>query len=191
MKPQVQRSVDEASATTYAKLAKALRTKFVDGTGHARSNLNHVALNLLLVKDGVRPAFMLQPVDYKAAYRNRIVDAVLKEAAKLGLGVTKIDQGIVIYKSRNVEKLLDRYSSASSDYDAQLALGKALGYPCAGDVVHHGSERAGAYISTGNGDVMANVCKGAAGLRRFKKFADKVGTYASSVGAKTEFGVFK
>lgn len=87
-------------------------------------------VNCLLVKNGLRPAYMIQTVDWYRRTRNLLTD--MKNITKIfGLSFKDTYQGVLVF--------LDclQIDSDSSWTDYHETLGRILGYPCYEDFKYH------------------------------------------------------
>ena len=166
----------------YGEILKIMQVGFVDGCGKKRNNLSEVLVNLLLVRQGIRPAFLLQWVDYKNEDRKKIVsifDSVVHDFFEDGTFTTKlIDQGLLVIdtlKVKWVKDLVNEYKNKEEGEEKEKALGMALGYPAAGEIQTAKEERYEAHIHTKDGgDIMSNVCNSVDSVARFKNFYEEV-----------------
>jgi hypothetical protein len=136
-----------------------LAQKVVSGVGTKHDGLDDIYANLLLVDGGVRPAFMVQYVDYKD---QRLVEEMLDRIEAAGYEVQDIDEGAVVFKGdAKVLRLLRSYDKTGSSE----TLGKILGYPAAHDFPGMDRSRSRLFFSwevslkwhKGYHQVMANV----------------------------------
>jgi hypothetical protein len=132
-------------------------------------------LNLILVKEGVRPAMLLQPADYKEATGDdpktkKILGAIREMFPELKQSENyQIYQGIIISKN---------------DYDGQEIslerMGEILGYECFRDFAHikktDETYRITIVVHLNNGlkeELFTNVCKNKTKENTFQDFAVK------------------
>jgi hypothetical protein len=98
-----------------------------------------IVINTLLVLAGIRPAFMIQPIDYYD--RNDVKDYVEKMITAIivccrdYIEFRHIDQGSLIYNKHLVNtRYRDQFRDINKD---NIHLGQILGYECAGNISHH------------------------------------------------------
>lgn len=168
----------------YAPIIKLFTKRFRDGAERERSNLNEVLINLLLVQQGIRPAFLLQWIDYDAVYRPEIKSLIMEVINTFfedGTFVFKeIDQGLLVIdtlKLKWVKGLIDHYEKS----DSSKALGLALGYPAAGEIDSQGQRYFAHIVTPDGGDVMSNICDNVQSLQHFKKFFERVNEISERV----------
>ena len=121
----------------------------IDGAGGVRESCYDIWINLCLITSKVRPAFMVQWVDYiDPTVFERIMFVLTNYRDNLDnqdidyrlLFITD-SQGVIVttyynYYKNNLHKLLSNYSQADHD-GRQLLLGLILGYPAAGEITLH------------------------------------------------------
>lgn len=159
----------------YHPLLKAMTVAFQSGTGANRNNLFEVLVNLLLVQQGIRPAFLLQWIDYNEVYRPEIRNLIFNVINRFfedgTFALKEIDQGVMVIDSlklRWVASLVDSYEKRKAG--AQRALGLALGYPAAGEIETEGQRYFAHILTPDGGGVMSNVCDSMESVGRFHEF---------------------
>lgn len=143
----------------------------MDGCGFLRNNLYDIFWNLVLVANGIRPSFMIQPIDYEKNNRDNVLKLIFSElnsylhAGEHIFETTCINQGILVYLSKNVsdEKTHEYVKKNILEYNLtnnNTILGNLLGYPCSGDVgIPMASKNRGFIIlSVNDSAIMANIC---------------------------------
>ncbi|MEM7157280.1 MAG: hypothetical protein AAF799_30825 [Myxococcota bacterium] len=172
------------ATSTESKLDREKRTltvDFRDGAGRRRTNLFEILVNAYLVVNGLRPAFLIQWIDYqdsdRAEVRRRIFE-VLDGFPDNTFVFKDIDQGTLVLDGRAIEtlsKLVSVYEKTSDD----KVLGTILGYPCAGELNDTTGTRLFRHIVTNDGgDVMSNICSSRDSAGRFDEFANTVVRFA-------------
>lgn len=135
----------------------------------ATSKFN-ILSNLSLITNQLRPAFMIQPIDY-ADDRERVLDRIftninsnIDEHGRKIFETHEIYQGILVFPAEfvigsdvytQIKTLISKYEN----YDDDNTLGELLGYPCAGDIkldLHN--ERTLLSLRIGEKDIMSNIC---------------------------------
>jgi len=123
---------------------KFLNLGYIDGTGYKVSSAYDIWINLCLITSKVRPAFMVQWVDY---LDHRVFEYIMGLLTNYrdGISLEDVDyrllfitdpQGVIVttYYSYYKNKLREDYSDYfASSYD-NLLLGIILGYPAAGEI---------------------------------------------------------
>ena len=122
---------------------------YIDGAGNIRDSCYDIWINLCLTTSKVRPAFMVQWVDYidpsvfeqvmsvLTSYRDNLEDRDIDYRL---LFITD-SQGVIVttyytYYKNNLNKLISDYSRAVNGTRHHL-LGLILGYPAAGEITLH------------------------------------------------------
>lgn len=148
--------------------------EYIDGCGNRNSNLYDIFWNLLLVIHGIRPAFMIQQIDYDKKNRNYIINFMLNLILSFKyknnniFKITYIDQGILVYLSKNIsdKKTYNFVQQSIVNYNNNngndsIILGDLLGFPCSGDIdlPMSNKNRGGIIIYINKKScIMANVC---------------------------------
>lgn len=168
-----------AAREQYGPLLKMMVVKFRDGAERARNDLLEVLINLLLVQQGIRPAFLLQWVDYDEVYRQDIKELILRVIneffAEGTFALKAIDQGLLVIDTLKllwVKRLIDKYEK--SEGGSERALGLALGYPAAGEIETQGQRTFAHIVTPDGGDVMSNVCDNAESVQRFRDLYERI-----------------
>jgi len=124
---------------------------YTDGTGKERIGIYEFYYNLMLVKKGVRTAFLMQPIDADEKDRPVVVSAIDKLAENMDLNHQTVTQGIFYFTQEN-EHL---FCNKDGVYSA-LFYGKVLGFPDPGSLGIYG--KFGLSICTETSELICSVC---------------------------------
>lgn len=130
-------------------------------------------MNCVLLQANVRPAFLIQPADYKEATSNdpktrAIVSAIRRTFPDLVVSII------------NGEALVSKRAWTEAEFKKNQDMGEALGYPCAAEYEYtltHKDEPVVSiqvYVTMEDGErlqIMANACKDASKFDRFVALA--------------------
>jgi hypothetical protein len=130
-------------------------------------------MNCVLVQSDVRPAFLIQPVDYR-----EINNSYPKTKRKLdAIKLTFPDLIISIIKG---EALISKRAYTEEDFKKNQDMGEALGYPCADEyeytLMHKNEPDVAIYVTATMTDgtslqLLANACKDDSKVAQFEALA--------------------
>lgn len=89
-----------------------------------------IAMNALLVLNGIRHAFLVQPVDYRERSSRELETTRILSALRSifpEFSYKEINQGILVSLDKNIIQFPRQYT--------ETELGNTLSYPCAGDIL--------------------------------------------------------
>ena len=118
-------------------------------------------MNCVLVRSDVRPAFLIQPVDYREVTSNNTITQRKVNAIKLFFPE-------LIISTINGEALISKRTYTEADFQKNQDMGEALGYPCAADyeytLTHKNEPDVAIHINAIMTDgtslpILANACK--------------------------------
>ena len=100
-----------------------------DGCGKSHTGAVDLYANCLLIEGGVRPAFMVQPVDYGSSdFGLGVAESIVRQMEKFGFKSAQSLQGFVIFTdtmSSTIRPMVSKYNRSDSDE----IMGRILGYP--------------------------------------------------------------
>lgn len=162
------------------KLMSVTDVPYVDGTGRKRRDLHELAYNFYLVIKGIRPAFMVQTVDYESwsAVAPIVEQLHLIAARESFILKSRCDQGILF--GRICQDKLSEYQRTGSD----VVLGHILGYPCSAKLGPHMLFRA--YLVINGREVLCNMLQTFEDFKRFRTYADDVQYNAPELNVTTQ-----
>ena len=144
------------------KLLLRFSFSYIGGDGQRYDNAYNVAMNITLVLLGLRPAFLILENDYDEGTMRKVLRRVNRY-----LDLAEIENFTVCYNRdnrltramiRNVTALRQEYNR-TGDRDiedlAELALGRLLGYPCAGQL---GGNFLTSLRVLDQADIITNIC---------------------------------
>lgn len=102
-----------------------LALAYHDGVGEAHVGAVDLYANCLLLDCGVRPAFMVQPVDYSGT---DLASCIVENMEDGGYEVDKTHQGYVVFTPRMSSKIRPLVSRYNRNHSDEL-MGHILGYP--------------------------------------------------------------
>lgn len=118
-------------------------------------------MNCVLVRSDVRPAFLIQPADYREVTSNNTITQRKVNAIKLFFPE-------LIISTINGEALISKRAYTEADFQKNQDMGEALGYPCAADyeytLTHKNEPDVAIHINAIMTDgtslqILANACK--------------------------------
>lgn len=155
-------------------MAELFNMKYIYNTNQVASG-KYYWYNLKLLEHNLRPAFMIQWIDFKD-----IIDyykvLLLIQRDYINIKFFKIDQGMIVTYNRDniVSELVTLYSNEiSSEYKDKL-LGLILGYPCAGEIYNVPINRHFIEMYINNIQLMVNVYQTEESKQKFIELFNRV-----------------
>jgi len=161
-----------------------------DGTGKAHVGAVDLYANCLLIEGGVRPAFMVQSVDYGSSGDGLdMAEFIVNEMMKGGFRSAPSSQGIIVFTdtmSSTIRPMVSKYDKNGSD----KLMGRILGYPAWDDFP--GSDRSKPRLGfswevklrgyAGYHQVMANVFRDMGLIHEMEELASKMADHLEPKG---------
>ena len=169
-------------------LIQLFNIPYVNGVNVLKPNSYEVFVNALLVSCKYRKGFLLQRVNYKdIRYYNYLLQKLHDNPY---IKSVELQQGAYFYNPDKMSKHKIDYLIANQEDDK--ILGKALNYPCAGDLLAFKKFKKNNYKHIGynvhlstlcGNSVMTNICKDYDRVKKFIVYANKIKNF---IAYKTE-----
>uniref|UniRef100_A0A6C0EKN4 Uncharacterized protein n=1 Tax=viral metagenome TaxID=1070528 RepID=A0A6C0EKN4_9ZZZZ len=158
---------------------------YINGEDKRSPNAFDIALNTIFVLTGIRPAFMVQSIDYQdQRVFKRILTLIFKSEELIGV---QIDQGVIILRSDRPDllQLIQEYENTDSD----SILGQILGYPCYAEFDPTIEQKFYSIGIKGNPytDIMTNGCKTERNVRKMYRLFKRMQKVANKLNVELTF----
>jgi hypothetical protein len=152
---------------------------YFNGNGQKMHHLYHIMINVALIIRGIRPTFLIQPVDYgdkKGGVIEHIKSVLAVDLEESPIKLFNIPQGILVVPKREVigdekyEWIKRMFVSHIQNPKDDVILGKLLGYPCANEVNDRHKKRVGLNLIVEGGlDIISMICTSREGIGKTKE----------------------